>query len=265
METAKNERLRNPTKNNRSIRTRLHRLHGRHRRMVSKTNNRRIWRKIPRTNRRHTPLPNRPNRPNLQRNTTTHKKTPRKRILHSMDQTNTKKQNPQPTNTTRKGEIKNEKRLLRPMQKRNKKKLRNNVAILWIQRHMLKKMPTKIPKNKGRRWKKHMPIIKQEQYDPEKRHPRLSLENWRNKQKKRITFLDEGKDMPSQYGPTGIAYLYTIKLKSEPDPHEVWMQPKSAIVIALQSHVPLKGKTFDITKTTGATFKDTRYVAEEIK
>lgn len=111
-----------------------------------------------------------------------------------------------------------------------------------------------------------MPIQYKQPYT---KRPAIALRHWKNKQAKTLTFLDEGEDMPNT--PNGPQYLYVVKLQSEPDPHGLWVRQKtddtkiSALEICLQPHVPLKGKTLKIVKTTGPNLKDTRYTATEVK
>lgn len=109
-----------------------------------------------------------------------------------------------------------------------------------------------------------MPIEKAEQFE---RYPAIGLRGWKNAEIRRMTFIDEGKDITGDW--VGIRYLYHVetpaKIKGETETRELWIAPNSPLSITLSQHVPLNGKTFDITKTTGKTLKETRYTAVEVK
>ena len=101
-----------------------------------------------------------------------------------------------------------------------------------------------------------MPLEKAEAWE---RYPRISLRTWKNAETKTLTFNDEGKDVDTEYG---MGYLYLVKENKETN--ELWIRPNSPLAIGLAPYVPLKDKTFKITKKTGKANEDTRYTAEQL-
>lgn len=104
--------------------------------------------------------------------------------------------------------------------------------------------------------KKYMPLQKSEAWE---RHPAVSMREWKKDETKRLTFNDEGKDITVQ---DDLRYLYLVTQNKEI--MELWIAPNSPIAIGLSPHVPLKDKTFDITKTVGKTRSETRYNCVEV-
>ena len=103
-----------------------------------------------------------------------------------------------------------------------------------------------------------MPLDKAEAWE---RHPQLSLRTWKNAETKTVKFTDEGKDVTTEYG---LGYLYLIKEAGDPTLKELWIRPNSPLAIGLSPYVPLKDKTFKITKKTGKANEDTRYTATQV-
>ena len=103
-----------------------------------------------------------------------------------------------------------------------------------------------------------MPLDKAEAWE---RHPQLSLRTWKNGEAKTVTFTDEGKDVTTQYG---LGYLYLVTEAEDKTVKELWIRPNSPLAIGLSPNVPLKDKTFKITKKTGKANEDTRYTAEQL-
>jgi len=114
-----------------------------------------------------------------------------------------------------------------------------------------------------------MPLEKSE---PFTRHKAISKRNWKGGQEKTLTFITNTKDVDkTEHGLMYVAKvtegkkpLHIADVKEE-DLRELWIKPEGALAICLAEFVPLLGKTLEITKTTGATNKDTRYNAKEVK
>ena len=104
-----------------------------------------------------------------------------------------------------------------------------------------------------------MPLQKSEAWES---HPKISLRTWKNAETKTVTFTDEGKDIPNT--PYGPSYLYLVTEAGDKTLKELWIKPNSPLAICLSPNVPLKNKTFKITKKTGKANEDTRYTAEQL-
>jgi hypothetical protein len=111
-----------------------------------------------------------------------------------------------------------------------------------------------------RRVKENMPMEKKEVFI---RYEAVSLKAWKNKETKKIRFLDADVDIPNT--PQGLMYLIHVQELPAQETREFWIRPNGSLCIGLSGFVPLEGKTLAITKTTGATPKDTRYTAKEVK
>ena len=103
-----------------------------------------------------------------------------------------------------------------------------------------------------------MPMEKQAKFE---RFEAISLKNWKDGETKTLTFIDNDKDVPNT--PQGLMYIVHVTEGKKKETRELWIRPGGSLNICLQNFVPLQGKTLKITKTLGATAKDTRYTAEE--
>lgn len=111
-----------------------------------------------------------------------------------------------------------------------------------------------------RRVKENMPMEKREAFV---RYEAISLKGWKNKETKKLVFLDNDVDIPNT--PQGLMYLVHVQELPAQETRELWIRPNGSLCIGLADFIPLKDKKLSITKTTGATPKDTRYTAKEVK
>ena len=107
-----------------------------------------------------------------------------------------------------------------------------------------------------------MPLNKLESYE---RHAPISFRNWKNNDAKIIAFLNDGRDVNTENGPSVV---FDVKVGDNISLNTLWVRPGGALHIGINEYLPLKGKTLKITKTIikgqDAT-KGTRYTAVQVK
>jgi hypothetical protein len=113
-----------------------------------------------------------------------------------------------------------------------------------------------LKKQKWRKKKKMCPLTKTE--------PRTKLPDKITPQEFEkgvvATFLNDGIDITTQ---NGLQYLYVVTLIANPkEERSIWIKPNSSRAIAFSPHVPLKDKTFKISKS--GIGQGTRFVVEEV-
>lgn len=101
-------------------------------------------------------------------------------------------------------------------------------------------------------------------------HDGVSMKNWKGGETRQYSFQDEGQEFT--HPDHGFSHVYKVRRLDKGDPDKDWsmyIKPGSALGIAAikmltKEKQTLSYRNFEISKTTGAEQKDTRYDFKEI-